>query len=295
MFEYRETAVVSAEVIAIGPEKATEMLLGNEGNRTLRTRIVTEYSEYMKNGLWRENGEALRISDDGVILNGQHRLHAIISANMTIKFLVVTIKATDGKGPLTPMSVIQDRGTMRSHSDITGIPNNCDAVAGNMIREMTAERDSSMLSKNTALRASVYYEFESEMNYFFDRCNTSLKKYSQASIRAIIIMRLKQGYDYTDKYHSILTNLVGLPTSWMSWYRRIGSLVGGTRDVRREALVATWMLTDPARDDSKNLVIRSIDDQLDEIKAQFDIYCGHIVRDLASRKNVKHNEFTYKG
>lgn len=295
MFEYRKTAVVSAEVMEIGPKEATKMLEMNAGNRKLRTSVVLEYASYMKNGLWRENGEAIRISEEGIILNGQHRLHAVIAANLKVKFLVVTIKAIDNNGELTPMSVIQDRGSMRSHSDITGIPSNCDAVAGIMIRELSGKGNNNVLAKNTALRASVYYAFQKEMDYFFSKCNISARRYSLGAIKAIFILRLKQGYDYTDMYHSILTDLVGLPNAWMSWYKRLERSNGSAFELRKIALVSTWMLTDPLRDTSKNLALRSdLSAPMAEIKAQFKGYCGELFEEVSSTKTLSHKDFVFK-
>lgn len=43
----------------------------------------------MKEGLWRFNGETIIFADDGVLLDGQHRLLAVIEAGVSVEFLVV--------------------------------------------------------------------------------------------------------------------------------------------------------------------------------------------------------------
>ncbi len=77
----------------ITPECATEMLERNEGNRSLRNGIVKKYSRLMREGLWNANvPESITFTADGKLIDGQHRLNAIVDADVPVA-LNVTILA----------------------------------------------------------------------------------------------------------------------------------------------------------------------------------------------------------
>lgn len=66
----------------ITPSYAKELLEANTKNRNLSPALVYRYSKDIANGCWKEDtAEAIKISKTNVVLDGQHRLHAIIKAN----------------------------------------------------------------------------------------------------------------------------------------------------------------------------------------------------------------------
>jgi hypothetical protein len=79
----------SYEVVDITPDKAREMLTYNTHNRNLRGRVVAAYAEDMRSGGWVEDGQSLKFAVDGALLDGQHRLAAIVEADTTVRMLVV--------------------------------------------------------------------------------------------------------------------------------------------------------------------------------------------------------------
>ena len=56
--------------------------------RSVNTTQVSRYAEMMKEGKWQRNGESLKFSGTQ-LLDGQHRLHALLEADVTLPFLVV--------------------------------------------------------------------------------------------------------------------------------------------------------------------------------------------------------------
>lgn len=76
-------------VVMIGPELAEKMLGRNTHNRPARLAAVAAYAEDMRNGDWRWTGDPIRLGPGGVVLDGQHRLMAIIEAGVTLPFLVL--------------------------------------------------------------------------------------------------------------------------------------------------------------------------------------------------------------
>lgn len=80
---------MKTEVRTINPKQASEMLKGNTRNRNVSTPHVNRLAAAMRAGEWKVNGDAIRFN--GVqLIDGQHRLHAIIKSGVTIKTLVIT-------------------------------------------------------------------------------------------------------------------------------------------------------------------------------------------------------------
>ena len=79
----------NAIVETITPEMAREYLKANVVNRKLNNRTVDLYVDQMVKGLWIMNGEAISFTIGGALVNGQHRLNAIIKYGKPVAFLVV--------------------------------------------------------------------------------------------------------------------------------------------------------------------------------------------------------------
>lgn len=95
---------------AIGPDDAAELLATNTGNRRINPRSVQRYAADMVAGRWRETGEAIKVGTDGRLLDGQHRLHAIIESGVTLTLLVIC--------DVEPESVVSmDQGVSRTMGD----------------------------------------------------------------------------------------------------------------------------------------------------------------------------------
>lgn len=80
---------VFSEVTTITPSDATNWLQANCKNRPVRKRHVEFLANEIKNGNWQVNGQAIIIAENENVLDGQHRLLAIIEAGMSIKSMVV--------------------------------------------------------------------------------------------------------------------------------------------------------------------------------------------------------------
>jgi hypothetical protein len=85
----RESENVTIEKILITPEIASEMLNHNLRNRHIRRRLVDHYAEIMERGEWLENGETIKFAKNGVLLDGQHRLLAIVLSGFSQNIIVV--------------------------------------------------------------------------------------------------------------------------------------------------------------------------------------------------------------
>jgi hypothetical protein len=70
----------SFERVLVGRHEAEELLGTNIHNRNIRDRRVRNYAIDMVTGKWLEVGEAIKFAKDGTMLDGQHRLLALIKA-----------------------------------------------------------------------------------------------------------------------------------------------------------------------------------------------------------------------
>lgn len=113
----RETVngiTTESRVVKIGPSLAESLLLNNHNNRPVTDSNVKKIANAMQTGEWTYNAEPIRFDDDGVLLDGQHRLLALIKSNMTFEFKVIT-----GFSP--EIFTTLDVGKTRSGSDILSI------------------------------------------------------------------------------------------------------------------------------------------------------------------------------
>lgn len=80
---------VTSQIEVISPELAAEWLEGNTGNRRLDNLTIDKYTHTMRTGGWKVNGEAIKFSQSGRLLDGQHRLLACQRSGVPLTAFVV--------------------------------------------------------------------------------------------------------------------------------------------------------------------------------------------------------------
>jgi len=88
----------------------------NVNNRNLSRRRVEMYANDIKRGMWKLTGDSIKLAKNPKtgevrLIDGQHRLHAIVSANVAVQTVVATGLDEDA------FSVI-DRGKTRTYNDV---------------------------------------------------------------------------------------------------------------------------------------------------------------------------------
>ena len=76
------------QTVMVDPQKAKQWLLKNTKNRKLQQRHVERLAQEMLNGKWVLNGQTISFSNDGALLDGQHRLYAVIKSGVTVPMSV---------------------------------------------------------------------------------------------------------------------------------------------------------------------------------------------------------------
>lgn len=115
------------EVVTITPDMALSLLESNKSNRPLNEGHVKRIARAIKAGKWCFNGDTIKISEAGELLDGQHRLWGIVEAKTPVTTIIVRGVKRDA------FSTIDTLRKMRSGSDIlsvSGIYNYRSIVAG---------------------------------------------------------------------------------------------------------------------------------------------------------------------
>lgn len=103
------TETVGFELIT--PSIADELLRSNSANRKLRTHRVGQYALIMQNGGWLLTGDAIVITAEGELINGQHRLMAVSESGCTVPFIVL-------RGANKKVYGVMDSGSPRTTRDL---------------------------------------------------------------------------------------------------------------------------------------------------------------------------------
>lgn len=101
---------IRTEVVDVTPKVAAEWLALNRRNRRARTILVSRYASDMSSGQWRMAGEPVKFDVAGNLLDGQHRLSAVVKSGATVPMLVVW-------GLPTESQTVMDSGSARTAGD----------------------------------------------------------------------------------------------------------------------------------------------------------------------------------
>ena len=79
-----------SRVQTVSPVKAAELLAANTSNRPLSKPTVRSFAEAMRRGDWVVTHQGIAFDVNGVLVDGQHRLAAIIEADVAVELTVFT-------------------------------------------------------------------------------------------------------------------------------------------------------------------------------------------------------------
>lgn len=99
----------------VTPELAADWLKANLKNRRLKEKTVDAYAMDVRNGAWLTTHQGIAFDEDGNLIDGQHRLQAIVRAKRAVLILVTTGWPRVSEKRKTMDAV--DRGVNRSLAD----------------------------------------------------------------------------------------------------------------------------------------------------------------------------------
>lgn len=81
--------MITARTQTVTPELAQHWLENMIKNRNVNLSTVASYARAMTDGAWQANGQAVIFDDLGTLVDGQHRLRAVIQSGACVPMLVV--------------------------------------------------------------------------------------------------------------------------------------------------------------------------------------------------------------
>lgn len=141
--------------VKVTPEMALELLCGNIANRSLRPSHIAYLSTMMKDGKWQKgHPAAILIATDGEILDGQHRLYAVLDSERTVWMNICVPESKE-------MRQFVDIGIQRTLADVltfhkepsrnrlvAGLINFASQVATNSVTKLPPERAKAVFGKH---------------------------------------------------------------------------------------------------------------------------------------------------
>lgn len=101
---------IEVKKVNVTPELAQRWLLQhNTHNRPLYEKVVDRYALDMKRGDWVLNHQGICFDDEGTLIDGQHRLHAVIRSGQIVNFYIFRnmpkIQGENGGGIVTQNTI----------------------------------------------------------------------------------------------------------------------------------------------------------------------------------------------
>lgn len=190
-------------VLSVTPEMATAWLSKNTHNRRINKGHVQRLRSDLVEGRWKFNPDPVSFDPEGTVLNGQHRLTAIVDSG------VPALLAVCFNVPPDAMSVM-DQGVPRKLKDIAGISNREAAVATSMLCGL--DRSGKDYPSKGEL-ATFFRRFEPEISFAISLCPTSTRGLRVAAIPAAIA-RAACGHIDRDTLSAFATVLMsGMPVT----------------------------------------------------------------------------------
>ncbi len=155
----------------IGPNEARRILSRlYEKQRKVRPRKVSTYAEEMRRGDWVDGASQIAIDQDGMLIDGQHRLLAVIESGESVEFIVA-------RGLPTSAYDVIDQGVKRSARDVLrfrGVPNYraIAATAGVYLKAIGK-------SNNRSRSARAVVDFCEDNSYTLTKCVESSSAFSE--------------------------------------------------------------------------------------------------------------------
>lgn len=163
----------TSEIVTVTPELAEQWLAHhNRCNRTIREGKVASYARDMQSGRWLFNGDAIRFAADGTLLDGQHRLTAVIRAGVPFETVVV-------RGLRNATQETMDIGAHRTLGDALHLRGESNAAMLGAV----ARRALRFKAGNVATGGRTHAPTNAEMSAYIEE-NPSIRRAAEVGVRS---------------------------------------------------------------------------------------------------------------
>lgn len=180
---------MKTEIRIITPADAAMLLEGNTGNRPVRPSRVAMLADAIKRGEWMLTHQGIAIAGSGRILDGQHRLLAIIKSGISVQIAVTT-----GVNEAAFSAI--DVHDKRTNADALQMPKHQVEAARFIL-------DSLSIKPTIGQIGEVAREISSESDDLHAFCNHRGKIFSSVAFRVAAMVYIRKGGEYrTHALHS---------------------------------------------------------------------------------------------
>jgi hydrogenase maturation factor len=254
--EYSSMNLKKTEVVEINPIMARMMLSNKAVNRTVRKTTVKKYARDMKQGKWVTTHQGIALDSSGAIIDGQHRLMAIIESGMAIKLM---ISYYDGSEEALRMPF--DRNMARSLSDVTGLERSRIGLMSILLRIL------GIMQASEAEIMDIYSRLGEKTSYLKTFSSHS-SGFSIVPIAAGFFIAFLAGCDCSEEYKKLCSlSFETMGQRTLDYYKMIVKLrdiKGHSHAWKKEILVRTYLLA--TGQDCKKLTKTREDQVIEEIK-----------------------------
>jgi len=153
-------SLITAKVETITPIMAKQLLEVNDHNRKVSPANVLKIEEALISGEWQVSGQTIIISESGRLLDGQHRIHAVLNTGISMEHLVC-------RGIKDEAFKVIDTGKNRSGGDVLSIVG---VVKGtkisNSIKLMDAYENKHMTRATKLSNTEIVSRYKSDAGYW---------------------------------------------------------------------------------------------------------------------------------
>lgn len=252
----------SAKIVDVTPNIAASLLRrANFRNRKVKPAVVKKYAKIMASGDWKFSPETISISKTGRLLNGQHRMMAVVHSGVTCRFLFAT-------GFDDEVFSVLDRGSTRTKADALRIDKKLAEAASLLVRLDTSATPGLVTDAEVYRAAMGIADAHDDIMEF---CNTSIKVFSSAPFRLAAVARVMRGdereYVFGMYRNLVLTQTENLPPIGHAAIRAVmtGRLFAGGGHIQPTNATVAWNLFDKNSAQKRKISISYIPARASEI------------------------------
>jgi hypothetical protein len=172
---------MESKLVKITPAMAKEWLRKNDGNRSLSKVTVEKYARDMSAGCWHYNHQGIALAVDGSLVDGQHRLHAIVASGKAVEMKV------DFNVPLESRLTI-DIGRVRSATDILRFNGHDNAARKrSLLQKIWSFEKSTPQGISMQETLTMYEERKEEVEWVFQALGSINGKSTRAPVKAAFV------------------------------------------------------------------------------------------------------------
>ncbi len=193
-------ATMKQEIVS--PEIAAQYLRANIVNRKLRPTVVKRYEEEMRQNSWTLTSDAIAFDEDGNLIQGQHRLNAVVKTGLAQVFWVARNMPNDSRQNLDSGSKreLHDRLTIAGHRISRTVGSTC-------LMLITPWQDGNVVRSTSPM---VRHQVKMMHNHLYEELEWIDEQYGSTSLNSCeraagtLLLKASQDYNLVKDFFSLI-------------------------------------------------------------------------------------------